>query len=357
MRLLHITASPFNNEGGVPVVLKELAKEQSQLPGMVVKVLSLKNSSLKGWGDYFESLNNMTFEQYVKHFAPDIAILHSFFYMEYITPANVLHKLGIPFYVEPHGSFGHEAMKKSYLKKLLANNTIFRNQLKYAKSYIFLNQTEKEDSIYHKPGELVIPNGISKTRLKMEIGRGCQEPILYYIGRYDYHHKGIDRLFDALQLLDRQGARLLISFYGKGPEKDQLLMQKRISSLHNINVIDNGPITPQDQEKEFEQNGVMLLTSRHEGFPMTILEALSFGNPCVATKGTNMAEELEENKIGWMVGDTPNEIAQGILKAIESYKQSPIDYIIRCKQYVMNHYTWDVIAKHSYKVLRESICQ
>lgn len=355
MRLLHITASPFNNEGGVPVVLKELVKEQSRLPGMTVKVLSLKNRSLQGLGDQFDILNGISFEQYVRNFSPDIAILHSFFYMEYITPANILHKLNIPFYIEPHGSFGHEAMRKSYLKKVVANNTIFRNQLKYAKSYIYLNEREKTDSIYHKPNELVIPNGINKSRINFNVGNGSQHPLLYFIGRYDVHHKGIDRLFDALKYLDDQSVNLEINFYGKGPDKDHLFIQDKIQALHNIRVNDKGPITPEEQNKEFEQKGIMLLTSRFEGFPMTILEALSYGNPSVVTRGTNMAEEIDRNHIGWMVNDKPSDIANGILKAIDSYQKAPVEYIKRCKHYVMNNYTWDVIAKLSYELLKKEI--
>ena len=351
MRLLHITASPFNNEGGVPVVLKELVKEQSKLPGMVVKVLSLKNLSLKDVGEHFDILYGITFEQYVRKFSPDIAILHSFFYMEYITPAKVLHKLNIPFYIEPHGSFGHEAMRKSHLKKIVANNTIFRNQLKFAKSYIYLNDREKEDSIYHKPNELIIPNGINKSRVNFNIGNGNQNPLLYFIGRYDIHHKGIDRLLDAFQYLDDQGVKLVVNFYGKGPRKEHLMIQERIKALQNLRVNDKGPITPEDQKREFEQKGIMLLTSRFEGFPMTVLEALSYGNPCVVTRGTNMAEEIDRNHIGWMVNDKPRDIA------IDSYQKAPVEYIKRCKHYVMKNYTWDVIAKLSYDLLKKEISE
>ena len=43
-----------------------------------------------------------------------------------------------------------------------------------------------------------------------------------------------------------------------------------------------------EEKKEEFLNGcrIMVLTSRYEGFPMTVLEALSHGNPCIVTPGT-----------------------------------------------------------------------
>lgn len=355
MRLLHITASPFKKEGGVPVVLKELVHEQDSLPEMTVKVLSLKAHKNIINDELFDNLEDKTFEQYVRDFEPDLAILHSFFYWEFNTPARVLHKLGIPYYIEPHGSFGHEAMRKGSLKKVLANNTVFRCQVKYAKSFIFLNEAEMRDSIYRKDDDIIIPNGINRNKVNLNIGNPSIEPMLYFIGRYDIHHKGLDRLFEALKILDKNGAKLKIMLYGKGNDKESSQIKQWITELNNIQVIDNGSITFDKQGQVLDSKGIMLLTSRYEGFPVTILEALSFGNPSLVTNGTNMADEIEDNLLGWKTGDNPSEIAHSIMNAIEEYKKEPREYIKRCKQYVMENYTWDVIARKSYDVLNEKL--
>ena len=95
----------------------------------------------------------------------------------------------------------------------------------------------------------------------------------------------------------------------------------------------------------------MLLTSRYEGFPMTILEAWSYGNPCLVTPGTNVADEIAINNLGWTVNLTADSIADGIKKALKDYSVSRADYVSRCKEYVCKNYSWKIIAKTSYKLL------
>ena len=55
---------------------------------------------------------------------------------------------------------------------------------------------------------------------------------------------------------------------------------------------------------------MFILTSRHEGFPMSILEALSYGLPVLITKGTNMTDLVHKASAGWTCETDPIEIAK-----------------------------------------------
>ena len=120
MKLLHITATHLKPAGGVPVVLKELVTEQNQISDFVAKVISVVAPVDEMKSPYFDYVPLDKLESYLDTYKPDFAILHSFYYLEYNTVAHLLNKFKIKYFIEPHGSFGQQALKKSKIKKWIA---------------------------------------------------------------------------------------------------------------------------------------------------------------------------------------------------------------------------------------------
>lgn len=350
MRLLHITATHLNPTGGIPVVLKELVEAQNKIEGFESRVLSLKASVNEMNSQYFDKLNTGRIGAYLDEMNPDLIILHSFYYTEYNSVVKSIVKRKIPYMIEPHGSFGKNAMQKSKLKKIIANNTIFRNQIKKAKGFIFLNANEMQDSIYRSRYDVVIPNGIDISNIGYRIIPEKQHSF-YFIGRYDVVHKGLDILLDALALLDKENYHLKVVFWGNGSEHDIKYIKSRISSFMNMEVQCSGPLYGKEKDDTLEQIGPMLLTSRYEGFPMTILEAWAYGNPCVVTPGTNMAGEIVENNLGWTTSLDAHSIAKCIKQVHNEYITNSEKLILNCKKYVFEQYQWSNIAKISFNKL------
>ena len=204
--------------------------------------------------------------------------------------------------------------------------------------------------IYKSIHDVIIPNGIEFGRIKQKmISRPKNK--FYFIGRYDIHHKGLDYLLDAIDILDRENYSVEIEFWGNGTAKAIGYIKKRIKKLSSVEVTFNGAIYGEDKEQMLEQLGPMILTSRYEGFPMTILEAWMYGNPCLVTPGTNVAEEIKCNNIGWVTDLHPYSIAFSIKKACLDYENEKDLYVCRCKEYVGKHYRWDVLAQRSYDYL------
>lgn len=354
MKLLHITATHLNPTGGIPVVLKNLVEEQNNINGVESRVLSLSETTNNINSAYFDILNKMTFKNYVANFNPSVVILHSFFYIAYNNVVNVLTKMNIPYFIEPHGSFGTEAMNKSYLKKRIANNIIFRKQIKCAKGFIFLNESEKAASVYKTQNDIVIPNGIIVRNFKKNIVE-YKNPIIYFIGRYDIHHKGLDYLISALEILEAKKKTYKIFFWGSGDEKSINFLKGKICNFKNISVDISGPLFGIEKDEVLENRGLMVLTSRYEGFPMTVLEAWNYGNPCLVTPGTNVSNEVRDNGLGWCVKLDAQSIADGIEMAVNDYTNNRVTYIKRCKTYVYNKYKWKEIAKLSYQKISDII--
>ena len=64
--------------------------------------------------------------------------------------------------------------------------------------------------------------------------------------------------------------------------------------------------------------------SRHEGFCITLAEALCFGNPIVATDFTGAKEQLKERENGFVVAMSAETIASGIEKALSVSKTAKV---------------------------------
>lgn len=354
MNLLHITATHLKPDGGIPIVLKNLVEEQNKLQNFKSRVLSISSSIDEIKSPYFDYVEIKYLKKYIENYNPDIVIIHSFYYLKYNFVVNLLIKYNIPYFIEPHGSFGKMALKKSKIKKIIANKIIFRKQLKYAFGFIFLNEAEKKDSYYKTKHDLVFPNGIFRSDVKMAI-IPQKTTKLYFIGRYDINHKGLDYLLKALEILEKEMYKISIVFWGKGSKKSEQYIKNKISKFKYVNVKFNYSIYGKEKNELLEQIGPMLLTSRYEGFPMTILEAWSYGNPCLVTPGTNVFEEVIRNKLGW--GTTLNalDIAISIKNLINDYEVNKYTYIRRCKRYVLKNYLWENIAKKTKEQLEYSL--
>lgn len=350
MKILHITATHLNPTGGVPVVLRELISEQNKCDGIESRILSINAPVDKMNSPYFDYLDGGKVQEYLRNNKPDIVFIHSFFHPEYITVASTLKKMNVPFVLEPHGSFGKMAMSKSHIKKVVANHTVFHSLIRDAKAYIYTNQAEKEDSVYKAPMDFVIPNGVVYSDVVNSKEKNFDqmiEPVFYYLGRYDVHHKGLDYLFDALDILESQGQKLHIIFYGTGTSEQINYVRNRISKYKIVDASEAGTIFGDDKKKALEKANILVLTSRYEGSPMTILDALTYGNPCLVTPGTNVAEEMVKNNVGWKTELNAEAIAQCFLIAQKDYKDKGKQYYCNCKKYVADNYSWDKIAAAS----------
>lgn len=352
MRLLHITATHLNPEGGVPVVLKKLVEKQNQLPNFQAMVISVTAPVTQMDCEYFEFVKLQNIYRFLEDYQPDCAILHSFYYLEYNQVVKALRRQKIPYLIEPHGSFGKKAMEKSFLKKWIANRSLFRNQLKYAEGFVFLNEAEKRESVYRTNQDIMIANGIDEQEIYPEIinQKDCQ---FYFIGRYDINHKGLDYLLEALRILEKEAFAIKVNFWGKGSPKTLDYMKEKTFGFKSVQVQISGPIWGSQKNEALEQIGPMLLTSRYEGFPMTVLEGWAYGNPCVVTVGTNVSEEVEAYHLGWVTPLDAISIAKTIQKAYQEYMEDRQGYAQACKNYVKDTYEWASIAKKSLEDLKE----
>ena len=354
IRLLHITATHLNLTGGIPVVLRDLVNAQNNIDGFEARVLSVRADITNIKSSSFDFLGNRSFEKYLSDYNPNVVIFHSHYYLEYVSMSRTLRKRGIPYFIEPHGSFGVAALQKSKYRKIVANYLVLNTLLRKAKGYIFLNESEKLDSKFHAGLDLVIPNGIYEEDIVEEYD-AIGEWSFYFVGRFDIRHKGLDILFDALDILEQRKVPMKLNLFGTGSASEIEYVNERVKKYDCLQVQNCGPVYGDDQKQRLEKHGIMILSSRYEGFPMTVLEAWKYGNPCLVTPGTNVQKEIVMHELGWGTSLDAHSIADAMIKAQNEYISAREDYIIRCKKYVKDTYSWDRLAQISYEKLSE-IC-
>ncbi|MBR1631593.1 MAG: glycosyltransferase family 4 protein [Paludibacteraceae bacterium] len=138
----------------------------------------------------------------------------------------------------------------------------------------------------------VIPNSLS---FMPQSKAALQNKVVLAIGRLDYQ-KGFDLLLDVWNSLQPTPWQLHI--YGDGPLKSDLENKIRTLHLQNVSLY---PPTHEIQDVMLESS-VFVLSSRFEGFPMALIEALACGLPAVSTDcPCGPGEIIRDGRDGYVV--------------------------------------------------------
>jgi glycosyltransferase involved in cell wall biosynthesis len=118
-------------------------------------------------------------------------------------------------------------------------------------------------------------------------------PLILAIGRL-HPVKGFDFLLDAFAQLSAEVSSALLVILGEGDERPALEAQaRRLGIADRVQF----PGRKENIDAYLKVASVFVLSSRVEGFPVTLLEALSAGAPVVATRCSSGVTELIEDGV------------------------------------------------------------
>jgi GalNAc-alpha-(1->4)-GalNAc-alpha-(1->3)-diNAcBac-PP-undecaprenol alpha-1,4-N-acetyl-D-galactosaminyltransferase len=167
-------------------------------------------------------------------------------------------------------------------------------------TYCFADMlTVQTEAVATKAGRLypgltkisVIPNPLSEGVLKTKIVKKGQRRILLTIGRL-VDQKQLDKVITAFASLAPRFTDWDMHIYGDGPLKTVLARQVEEGGLQERISLKGSTKEPWDVMAGAD---AFVMTSKYEGFPNALLEAMGTGLPCVVTDCPSGPREITSN--------------------------------------------------------------
>jgi glycosyltransferase involved in cell wall biosynthesis len=175
------------------------------------------------------------------------------------------------------------------------------------------------------------------------------------VGRLTYQ-KGFDLLLAAWKPVTEQHPDWTLQIVGSG-EDDQSLTQL-VTDLDLARSVQLVPATP-DVQAYYKKAVYYVMSSRFEGLPMVLLEALSFGLPIVSFDcDTGPSDIVVPGKNGWLCkADSVSSLTSGMISAIEAsdvehvYASYSSEAKAKCGEFYL-----DAIMKKWIGLIDDNVC-
>jgi glycosyltransferase involved in cell wall biosynthesis len=225
-----------------------------------------------------------------------------------------------------------------------------KNAVKFADEIIVLSEGVKKyfkDTYGRKT--VFIPNGVNRPEKKsadriFETWGLEKDSYILFLGRL-VPEKGIHYLIEAYQNVKTE-KKLVIA--GGSSDTDDYL--KKLKEIEGKNVIFTGFCQGQVLEELYSNAYIYCLPSDLEGMPLSLLEAMSYGNCCLVSDIPECADVVEDKAVTFAKGDVSSlgdklQMLCDDEKLVTRYKSEAADFI--CKKY-----DWDSVVERTVQLYR-----
>lgn len=241
----------------------------------------------------------------------DVLHCHEFTMAVYGAAAGAL--LRRPVVITMHGGRGYEGRRR---RRLALRWAVRRSAFTTAVSPPTREALEK--SLRLAPGSVrVIPNGVRPERgerepVRRELGLGEDELLVVAVGNL-YRVKGHDVLLRALGWIatEHRTVPWRLAIAGRGSEEEEL---RSLSAELGIDDRVHLLGFRSDVPDLLAAADVFAMSSRSEGLPMALLEAMFAARPIVASAVGGIPEAVEDDRTGLLVPpDAPPELGRALV--------------------------------------------
>lgn len=111
--------------------------------------------------------------------------------------------------------------------------------------------------------------------------------------------KGPDTLLQAAGMLHARFPDVRFRFAGDGDIDTYKALAKKFGVFDQCDF--TGWVNGTEKARLFRESGVFCLPSHHEGMPMSLLEAMSYGVPCIATPVGGIPQVIQDGENGYLI--------------------------------------------------------
>lgn len=225
--------------------------------------------------------------------------------------------------------------------------------VKYADEIIVLSKNVQDyfKKEYNRK-TVFIPNGVSKPEvLKPSIIKEKfklkKDDYILFLGRM-VPEKGIHYLIEAFNNI-KTDKKLVIA--GGASDTDTYYQELKDLAKDNKNIIFTGFVQGKELDELYSNCYIYSLPSDLEGMPLSLLEAMSYGNCCLTSDIPECATVIEDKGVTFKKSDVKDltKVLQYLCdnpKKVDKYKKESQDYIL-------SRYNWDDVVDKTLKLYKK----
>ena len=226
-----------------------------------------------------------------------------------VRAARTLINAGVPTFLQPHGMLGRVGGIRGIIDKLWVKQT-----LETATAVFVLQQHERDEikRVAPRAKTAELPNGIDlPATTEGWHAENLADPVVLFLARL-HPRKRVSAFLEMARILSDVG--VAASYRVVGPDEGDLVEAQRLVHRHKLGdrVSFVGTLQGEALAREYRSSAVYVLPAINEPFPMTVLEALSFGVPSVVTDTCFIAPMLEDSGAAVVSGPQPEALAKSV---------------------------------------------
>ena len=220
--------------------------------------------------------------------------------------------------------------------------------VKYADEIIVLSKGVQDYFLKtYGRNTVFIPNGVNKpivteaNLVKRKWGLE-KDSYLLFLGRL-VPEKGVQYLIEAFQKVQTD-KKLVIA--GGSSDTEEFMKQLKKMSQNDNRIIFTGFVQGEMLDELYSNAYLYILPSDLEGMPLSLLEAMSYGNCCLTSDIAECTEVVEDRAIVFKKSNIKDlreklQIICDDENLVQGYKDKAADFI--CKKYSWDDVTWKTV--------------
>lgn len=189
----------------------------------------------------------------------------------------------------------------------------------------------------------IVPLSMRFTESLPDVDLKSKENFCLHVSRLSYWGKNVERLIEAAKKYKFQ-LKLAGSLFGKG---DKEWLDGLIKDAPNIEYV--GFLSEEELKNYYKRAKVFALPSIVEGVGFVALEAAVYGAEIVLTD-IGAPKEYYDGRAFLVSPYDVDAIGKAVVKALQEGKSQP-----GLKQYIVEHYSFDVLSKRLHDVLQKRL--